>query len=467
MEKIILKDIPDLDKIDVYIANGGYTGLKKALTGMTPDQVIDEVKKSGLKGRGGACFSTGMKWSFMPKGNEKPKILCCNGDESEPGSFKDREIFEKNPQQFIEGSLIAAYAMGIGAIYVYIRGEYWKWINIMEEAVAEAYKKGMIGKNIMGTDFSCEMYVHMGAGAYICGEETSLMNSLEGKRGYPRFKPPFPAVNGVWGNPTTINNIETLANVPEIINKGGEWFSKIGDPRQPGTLLFGVSGDVNKPGVYELPTGIPLIELINDHCGGVIGGKEIKMVIPGGSSMPPLNREEALTVRMDNESLKEIGSYIGTAGVIVMAEGTDVVNVIRRVTKFYYHESCGQCTPCREGCGWMLKVLNRIMDGKGRMSDLDLLISIAENIEGNTICALGDAAAWPVKWAVRKFRKDFEAKITDKTIELPVLNKVHGLMKSPDEYDTITLQSEQEVVKELMGNVQELTQSEDVKRFSS
>jgi len=466
MEKIILKDIPDLNKIDVYVANGGYTALKKAVSQMSPDQVIEEVKTSGLKGRGGACFSTGLKWSFIPKGSPKPKYLLCNGDESEPGSFKDREIFEKNPQQFIEGALIAAYAIGAKAIYIYIRGEYWKWIKLMEESVADAYKKGFIGNNIFGSDFSCEMYLHVGAGAYICGEETSLMNSLEGKRGYPRVKPPFPAISGAWGNPTIINNIETLANVPEIINKGGEWFSKIGDPRQPGTLLFGVSGHVNKPGVYELPTGIPLMTIINDHCGGVKDGKEIKMVIPGGSSMPPLNREEALTIKMDNESLKAIGSYIGTAGVIVMSEGTDVVDVIRRITKFYYHESCGQCTPCREGCGWMLKVLNRIMDGTGRMSDLDLLISVAENIEGNTICALGDAAAWPVKWAVRKFRKDFEAKITDKTIVLPVLNKVHGLRDS-DEYETITLQSDQEVVENLMGSVQEIIHNDDVKRFSS
>jgi len=466
MEKIILKDIPDLNKIDVYVANGGYTALKKAVSQMSPDQVIEEVKTSGLKGRGGACFSTGLKWSFIPKGSPKPKYLLCNGDESEPGSFKDREIFEKNPQQFIEGALIAAYAIGAKAIYIYIRGEYWKWIKLMEESVADAYKKGFIGNNIFGSDFSCEMYIHVGAGAYICGEETSLMNSLEGKRGYPRVKPPFPAISGAWGNPTIINNIETLANVPEIINKGGEWFSKIGDPRQPGTLLFGVSGHVNKPGVYELPTGIPLMTIINDHCGGVKDGKEIKMVIPGGSSMPPLNREEALTIKMDNESLKAIGSYIGTAGVIVMSEGTDVVDVIRRITKFYYHESCGQCTPCREGCGWMLKVLNRIMDGTGRMSDLDLLISVAENIEGNTICALGDAAAWPVKWAVRKFRKDFEAKITDKTIVLPVLNKVHGLRDS-DEYETITLQSDQEVVENLMGSVQEIIHNDDVKRFSS
>ena len=465
MEKIILKDIADLDKIDVYLANGGYTAWKKVLKEMKPEEVIEEVKTSGLRGRGGACFPTGMKWGFMPKGNEKPKFLCCNGDESEPGSFKDREIFEKNPHQFIEGSLIAAYAMGIQAVYIYIRGEYWKWINIMEECVADAYKKGMVGKNIMGSDFSVEMYVHKGAGAYICGEESSLMNSLEGKRGYPRVKPPFPAAVGVWGNPTTINNIETLANVPEIINKGGEWFSKIGDPKHPGTLLYGVSGHVNKPGVYELPTGTPLMDIINDHCGGIKDGKDFKMIIPGGSSMPPLTKEESLDMKMDAESLKAVGSAIGTAGIMVMDEDTDIVHVLQRITKFYYHESCGQCTPCREGCGWMLKVLNRIMDGSGRHTDLDLLISVAENIEGNTICALGDAAAWPVKWTVRKFRKEFEAKIKDDKIDLPVLNKVHGLRKS-DEYLSVEKETNQ-VVENLIGKVQEVTQNEDVKRFSS
>lgn len=466
MEKIILKDIPDINKLDVYLANGGYTALKKVLSGMTGDQVIEEVKKSGLRGRGGACFSTGLKWSFFPRDSDKPKFLCCNGDESEPGSFKDREIFEKNPHQFIEGSLITAAALGIETIYLYIRGEYWKWINIMEECLADTYKKGFAGKNILGSGKNIEMYIHKGAGAYICGEETSLLNSLEGKRGYPRVKPPYPANVGAWGNPTIINNIETLANIPEIINKGGEWFSKIGDPRQPGTLLFGVSGHVNKPGIYELPTGIPLMTLINDHCGGVIDGKEIKMVIPGGSSMPPLTRDEALKAKMDNESLKEFHSLIGTAGVIVMAEGTDIIDVLRRITKFYYHESCGQCTPCREGCGWMLKVLNRIMDGTGRQSDIDLLASVAQNIDGNTICALGEAAAWPVKWSIIKFRKDFEDKIINKTVELPVLNKVHGLMMS-DEYNTITFQSEQEVVEGLIGKVQEIANNEDVKRFSS
>lgn len=464
MENIILKDIPDLHKINVYEEHGGYSALKKVVTGMKPEEVIEEVKKSNLRGRGGACFPTGLKWSFMPKGNEKLKYLCCNGDESEPGSFKDREIFEKNPHQFIEGSLIAAYAMGIKAIYIYIRGEYWKWLNIMEDCVAEAYSKGFAGEKIFDSNFSTEMYIHKGAGAYICGEESSLMNSLEGKRGYPRVKPPFPAAVGVWGCPTTVNNIETLANIPEIINKGGEWFSKIGEPKHPGTLLYNVSGHVNKPGVYELPTGIPLMTLINDYCGGMKNGKDLKMVIPGGSSMPPLTKEESLYMKMDAESLKAVGSAIGTAGIIVMDEDTDIVNVLKRITQFYYHESCGQCTPCREGCGWMLKVLERIMDGTGRNSDLDLLISIAENIEGNTICALGDAAAWPVKWTIRKFRKDFEAKITDQTIELPVLNKVHGLQMS-DEYDTITFESEHEIVEEMIGKVQEVVNNEGVKRF--
>jgi NADH-quinone oxidoreductase subunit F len=425
--KIILKDIPDLQKIDVYEANGGYSAFQKALKEMKPDEVINEVKKSNLKGRGGACFPTGLKWTFMPKGNEKPKYLCCNGDESEPGSFKDREIFERNPHQFIEGALIACYAMGCKAAYVYIRGEYYKWINLLHIALDDAYEKGYIGKNVLGTDFSTDIYIHRGAGAYICGEESALMNSIEGKRGYPRVKPPFPAANGLWGNPTTINNIETLSNVPEIIKNGSEWFSKIGDPKHPGTLLFGVSGHVNKPGIYELETGTPLMTIINDNCGGILDRKEIKMVIPGGSSMPPLTKEEALTIKMDDASLKAIGSAIGTAGVIVMNEDTDIVKVLERIAHFYYHESCGQCTPCREGTGWLMRIIKRINNGEGRMSDLDLLINISENIEGNTICALGDAAAWPVKWTVRKFRKDFEEKIKKEGIQIPVKNKVHSL----------------------------------------
>ena len=278
----------------------------------------------------------------------------------------------------------------------------------------------------MAPDFSTDMYIHKGAGAYICGEESSLMNSIEGKRGYPRVKPPFPAVNGLWGNPTTINNIETLANVPEIINNGGEWFSKIGHPKHPGTLLFGISGHVNKPGVYELETGTPLKTIIYDYCGGILNGKDIKMVIPGGTSMPPLTKDEALSVNMDNDSLKAVNSAIGTGGVIVMDEDTDLLKVLIRITHFYFHESCGQCTPCREGCGWMLRILKRIDEGMGTKKDLDLLISIARNIEGNTVCALGDAAAWPVKWTIRKFRDEFEKRIPDEDVELPAKNKVHS-----------------------------------------
>jgi NADH-quinone oxidoreductase subunit F len=427
MTKIILKDIPDLHKIDVYEANSGYQSIRKAIKEMSPDDVTNVVKSSNLRGRGGACFPTGLKWTFMPKQTEKPKYLCCNGDESEPGSFKDREIFEKNPHQFIEGTLLACYAMGIKAAYVYIRGEYFKWINLLQDALDDAYKKGYVGKNILGSDFSTDIYIHRGAGAYICGEESALMNSVEGKRGYPRVKPPFPAANGLWGCPTTINNIETLANVPEIIKNGAEWFTQIGAPKHPGTLLFGVSGHVNKPGVYELPTGTPLMTIIDEVCGGVLDGKKIKMVIPGGSSMPPLTPEECLTAKMDNESLKEFGSSIGTAGVMVMNEDTDLLKVLIRIAKFYYHESCGQCTPCREGTGWLLRILKRIDAGHGRISDLDLLTSVALNIEGNTICALGDAAAWPVKWTIKKFRADFEARVSKDDVEVPVMNKVHSM----------------------------------------
>lgn len=429
MENIILKNIPDYDKLEIYMQHGGYESLRKALK-MKSDEVIEEVKKSGLRGRGGACFPTGLKWSFMPKESDEPKYLCCNGDESEPGSFKDREIFEKNPHQFIEGTLIACYAMGINTAYVYIRGEYFTWQKMLEKAIDDAYEKKLIGNKIFGSKFTCNIYIHRGAGAYICGEETSLLNSIEGKRAYPRVKPPFPANFGLWGCPTTVNNIETLACVPPIIEKGGEWYSKIGEPRHPGTLLYGVSGHVNKPGIYELPSGTLLTEIIDKYCEGVTDNKKIKMIIPGGSSMPPLTAEECDGLKMDNESLKAIDSAIGTAGIIVMNEDTDVVKVLKRITKFYYHESCGQCTPCREGCGWMLKIIERIDKGLGRKEDLDLLVDVAENIEGNTICALGEAAAWPVKYTVKKFYSDFEKKINDTSIEVPVLNKVHSLRHS-------------------------------------
>lgn len=426
MEKVILKDIKDYNKIDVYLKHGGYEAFKKALFKMQAEEIIDEVKKSNLRGRGGACFPTGLKWSFMPRNNQ-PKYLCCNGDESEPGSFKDRAIFEFNPHQFIEGTLISCKAMNITTAYVYIRGEYYKWQEMLQKAIDDAYSKDLIGKNILGSNFSTDIYIHRGAGAYICGEESGLMNSLEGKRGYPRVRPPFPANYGLWGYPTTINNIETITNVPPIIEKGYEWFSKIGEPKHPGTLLYGVSGHVNKPGIYELPSGTLLTDIIYKYAGGMIGNKKVKMVIPGGSSMPPLRGDEIEGLKMDQESLKSVGSSIGTAGIIVMNEDTDIIKVLKRITQFYYHESCGQCTPCREGCGWMLRILNRIDEGKGRIEDLKMLIDIANNIEGNTICAFGDAAAWPVKYTIQKFYDDFVKKIKENNIEILKLNIVHSL----------------------------------------
>lgn len=410
MEKLILPDIKDLHKIDVYEANGGYKALRKALT-MKPEEVTDEVKKSNLRGRGGACFPTGLKWTFMPKQTTKPKYLCVNGDESEPGTFKDRHIFEFNPHLLLEGVIIACYAMGITTAFIYIRGEYGKWLHMMEKALEDATAKGYAGENILGTGFAARVVIHKGAGAYICGEESALMNSIEGERGYPRVKPPFPAQYGVWGCPTTINNVETISNVPIIINNGWEWYSKIGAPKHPGPILVGVSGHVNKPGVYELPTGVPILEIIHKYAGGVPGDKKIKAVIPGGSSTPILRGENLEGVCMDADSMKAAGSAVGTAGLIVMDEDTDLIAVLARISKFYHHESCGQCTPCREGTGWMEKVLNRFLKNQGRKEDIELLMDVANNIEGNTICALGDAAAWPVQSMIKRFRDEFERRV--------------------------------------------------------
>jgi NADH-quinone oxidoreductase subunit F len=410
MEKYIVPDIANLQRIGVYEAHEGYQALKKALS-MKPEEIIDEVKKSGLRGRGGACFPTGLKWSFMPRQSSKPKYLCVNGDESEPATFKDRQIFEFNPHLLIEGTLIAAYAMGVTMSYVYVRGEYGKWIKMLEKAIADAYAKGYVGKNVLGTTFSTDIVVHRGAGAYICGEESSLMNSIEGSRGYPRVRPPFPAQNGLWGCPTTINNAETISNVPLIINHGWEWYSKIGAPRHPGPILVGVSGHVNNPGVFELPTGVPLLEIIYKYAGGVPGDKKIKAVIPGGSSTMIMRGDQLEGACMDADSLKAAGSSVGTAGLIVMDEDTDLIRVITRISKFYYHESCGQCTPCREGTVWLWKILRRFEDGDGKREDIDLLMDIANNIEGNTICALGDAAAWPVQSMIRRFRDEFEKRV--------------------------------------------------------
>ncbi len=412
-QPVLLPNIPGLQNIDVYETHRGYQHARKAFA-MTKDAIIAEMKASGLRGRGGAAFPTGLKWTFMPKQTEKKKYLCVNGDESEPGSFKDRQIFEFNPHLLIEGILIAGFTMGIDTAYIYIRGEYEAWAQMMERAIDQAIAKGYVGpkmKETFGIDYAINIYVHRGAGAYICGEESSLMNSIEGKRPYPRVKPPFPAQNGLWGCPTTINNVETIANVPVIIDRGSAWYSKIGAEKHPGPILYGISGHVNKPGVYELPTGMLLTELIYDVAGGVPGNKKIKMVIPGGSSMPPLRGDQLEGVRMDAESLKAVGSAIGTAGVMVMDEDVNLTRVLTRITHFYKVESCGQCTPCREGTGWMLKVFHRLESGEGKSADLDLLHSVASNIEGNTVCALGDAAAWPVKFTIERFRGELEAEL--------------------------------------------------------
>ena len=418
MEPLLLPPIPDLHRIDVYEASGGYAMFRKAL-GMKPGEVTDEVKKSNLRGRGGACFPTGLKWTFMPKDSAKPKYLCVNGDESEPGTFKDRQIFEFNPHLLIEGTLIACYAMGITTAYLYIRGEYKRWIDLVQKAVDDAYARGYIGTDILGSGYSTNLYIHRGAGAYICGEESSLMNSLEGQRGYPRVKPPFPAQNGLWGCPTTINNVETMANVPIILRIGWESYSKIGAPKHPGPILVGVSGHVNTPGVFEMPTGVPLLDIIHQYAGGVPGNKRIKAVIPGGSSTMILRGDALDGVCMDADSLKAAGSSVGTAGVIVMDEDTDLVKVITRITEFYHHESCGQCTPCREGTGWMLKMLRRFEQSDARPADIDLLLDVANNIEGNTICALGDAAAWPVQSMIKRFRDEFERRAVRGTSPTP------------------------------------------------
>jgi NADH-quinone oxidoreductase subunit F len=411
-EPVIIPDIPHLEKIGVYEKNGGYESLKKVVTSSdwTPEGVVNEVKAANIRGRGGAGFNAGLKWSFMPKPDGGPRYLACNGDESEPGTFKDRKIFEYNPHLFIEGALIAGYAMQITTIYVYVRGEYISWVKMMEKALQDARDKGYIGKNLFGTDYSVEFEITYGAGAYICGEETAMLESLEGKRGYPRVKPPFPAQKGLWGRPTTINNIETLANVPLVIKNGSDWFKGIGAESHPGPVLYGISGHVNRPGVYELPTGVPVMDLINDLAQGIRGGKKLKALIPGGSSTPVLRADQLENASMDSDSLREAGSMMGTAGMIVMDEDTDMVDALWRISHFYKHESCGQCTPCRDGTGWLEKILLKIKNGEGEIRDLDLLLDVTTQMEGRTICALADAAAWPVRHTINRFRDEFEAR---------------------------------------------------------
>lgn len=420
--KILTEHInnPDLHKLETYRKLGGYRSVEKAVKTMTPDEVVEEVKKSGLRGRGGAGFPTGMKWSFLDKKSDKPRYLVCNADESEPGTFKDRWLMQLNPHALIEGMITSSYALGAKTSYIYIRGELMFVLRVLEKAVAEAYAAGLLGKNILGSDYSLDLHVHPGGGAYICGEETALLESLEGKRGNPRNKPPFPAVWGLYGCPTVVNNVESIAAVPWIVNNGGDEYAKIGVGRSTGTKLISASGHINKPGMYEIELGVPVEEFIysDEYCGGIWKNRKLKAVVAGGSSVPILPADLILKTAageprlMTYESLSDggfvSGTMLGSGGFIAMDETTCIVRNTWNFTRFYHHESCGQCSPCREGTGWMEKVLHRIEHGHGHRHDIDLLVDVAKKIEGNTICPLGDAAAWPVASAIRHFRDEFE-----------------------------------------------------------
>ncbi|MBK7234600.1 MAG: NADH-quinone oxidoreductase subunit NuoF [Sterolibacteriaceae bacterium] len=403
-----------------YVARGGYAALRKILREKTPpEKIIAELKESALRGRGGAGFPTGLKWSFMPKQYAGEKYLVCNSDEGEPGTFKDRDILRYNPHMVIEGMAIAAYAMGTARGYNYIHGEVWDVYLRFEEALDEARAGGFLGQKILGSDFSFELFAHHGYGAYICGEETGLLESIEGKKGQPRYKPPFPASFGLYGKPTTINNTETFAAVPWIIMNGGAKYLEVGKPNNGGTKIFSVSGHVNRPGVYEIPMGTPFARLL-EMCGGMRGGRKLKACIPGGSSMPVLPGDVMMQCDMDYDSIAKAGSMLGSGAVIIMDETTCMVKALERLSYFYFEESCGQCTPCREGTGWLYRVVHRIEHGEGRPEDLDLLTSVSDNIAGRTICALGDAAALPVKSFVKHFRPEFEYHIENKKCLVPV-----------------------------------------------
>jgi len=395
-------------RLDTYQSEGGYEALKKILSEQTPqDELIEMVKQSGLRGRGGAGFPTGLKWSFINRAAPVDKYIVCNSDEGEPGTFKDRDILRYNPHALIEGMIIAGYAIGARAGYNYIRGEFWEPYERFEAALEEARAAGLLGDNILGSGFSYDIHSHLGAGAYICGEETALLESLEGKKGQPRFKPPFPAMFGLYGRPTVINNTETLASIPDIVRRGAQWFHDIGTEKSGGSKLFSISGNVAKPGNYEIPMGTPFAELL-EMAGGMRDGRRLKAVIPGGSSAPVLPGEVMMDLNMDYESIAGAGSMLGSGAVIVMDDSNCMVKVLDRISYFYYEESCGQCTPCREGTGWMHRVVHRIETGKGRAEDLDLLDDVAKKIMGRTICALGDAAAMPVAGFIKHFRDEFQ-----------------------------------------------------------
>jgi NADH-quinone oxidoreductase subunit F len=404
-------DKPGSETLEVY---GDYAAARAALQ-MTPEAIVNLMKDSELRGRGGAGFPTGMKWSFVPKNAPKPTYLLCNADESEPGTFKDRLIMEKDPHLLIEGMIIAAFAIGSSAMaYIYIRGEFYYAATVLDKALEEARAKGFLGKGIFGSNFDFDITVHRGAGAYICGEETGLIESVEGHRGQPRVKPPFPAVVGVFGGPTVVNNVETLACVPLIVKNGAEWFKGFGTPKNTGPKLYCVSGNVKKPGVYEFPMGVSLKELIYDHCGGITGDRKVKAVIPGGASAPMLTADE-LDLPLNFDAVMKAGSMLGSAGIIVLDESVCIVDAVWRLAKFFAHESCGQCTPCREGTNWMESVLDRLERGEGRQQDADLLLDMADNIGGKSLCALGDAAIGPVISSIKKFRDEYLHHVTHKS----------------------------------------------------
>jgi NADH-quinone oxidoreductase subunit F len=415
LEQVLLKNVGVryVERIDVYVEQGGYQATRKALLQYGPQEIIDIIKDSGLRGRGGAGFPTGLKWDFMPKEPDTQKYLCINFHEGETGTFKDRYLVEEDPHQVLEGVIIAAYAVGASKAYIHTRTEFPLGIKRWIRAIAEAYGHGFLGENILGTEFSLDMHVHHGSGAYITGEETALMESLEGKRGEPRLKPPYPTQAGLFNYPTLINNVETLANVPHIINRGAEWFRSVGTERSPGSKLFCISGHVRSPGNYELPLGTPLREIIYGHAGGMRGDKPLKAVVPGGASTPILTAEH-LDTPMDFESLAEVGSALGTGAIVVMEEGTDMVDVARRLTRFFATESCGKCTPCRAGSMLLLNALDRIVAGKGKEGDIEMLESVCQNIVGNTFCPMGDAEVNPVLSTLKHFRNEYKYYIEHK-----------------------------------------------------
>lgn len=416
MEKILLRNVDarDSNTLAVYRSLGGYRASEKVMKGMSPEQVIEEVKASGLRGRGGAGFPTGTKWGFVPKDSPKPKYVVCNADESEPGTFKDRLLIEKDPHAIIEGTIIAAYSISSHTAFIYIRGEFAYGSKVLQKAIEEVYQAGYLGKNILDSGYDLDLILHRGAGAYICGEETGLLSSLEGGKGWPKVKPPFPATHGLFGCPTVVNNVETLASLPWIIDRGAAKYAALGTEKSKGTKLFSVSGHIRKPGVYEIEMGYPFKRFLEEDCGGVPNGRKLKGVIPGGASMPVLRADEIDGVVMDYESFQAAGTLLGSGGVIVMDDTTCMVKAAWNIARFFAHESCGQCTPCREGCHWMEKIFWRIENGEGKKEDLDLILSISGNIQGNTICPFGDAAAWPAAAFIKKYRTEFEEHINRK-----------------------------------------------------